>query len=684
MQKGDGIMDRRHFSAILISVLTLVSFFTWSTEGQIEPTGINEAFEEEADEPAEYYYELGKAYEAAGELKLAREAYINALKKNPNYVEVQNALSRVNKDEFAAVRALADLGFYTSAAELLEEMVKENAGVSVPEDLKYLMGGKISWVRQVRRWVELQLWSWSSIMETIGKAILAIIITILAFLAIFRRIGPWILNSFRHKHLKIDKFNKGTTELEIGEGLAAKVEDEFKQIILKEDSPLLVDLVEGPITFEIPADIKSVTSPVKTISELIGWIFPQKVVSLCGCQQWSKDFGAGLTLKLVNSQTGKIVANCTIWQKDFDPTFKRKLNEAGAIQQEDKDPTPYYCLTEPAAAWLFFHLVRYNVAERKKDRKLGSDLGTEVWQSYFYFRKGLDCEHDNREHACKMYGKALKWDPNNRFVLLNLGNLKVKEASENEEKSEEYKKALRLLKRAKEISEVYEKDLEWLQWVRKISKSQSKKMKRIHGDNVWYIAMYQIAATYFYIENWGEAKRNCQELKYTIQRTLNVMDDVEDDILQIILMGKQGKQHLKWMKKAKKWLEGMNPLIVGQYAIRLVIKNKLKKANELIEDILKEPDITYRSHYNVACYYAILGKKKKSEEKLKESGKAYEKALEHLKYALEKSIEEGIKERDNIYQWSQIDPSLKGMYSDDQYKKRFEKLTMRYGPVELE
>lgn len=636
-------MNGWHFSGAAILAFVMISWLIVGTDGAQEYDKEDEISEEMYDN-AKQFYELGKAYEEAGELELARKAYINALKMDPYFIDAREALGRVNK-----------------------------SGI-----IEMIIG----------------------VIKPLSEIFLLIVIIILVSLAIWRRFRPWMCDYLKQRsYLDIKSFEKGATKLEIGKGLELKVEEELHQIINQKDRAL-VSLVEGPIKFDMPTDIKSISPHIRIISDLIEWVFPQRVITASGCLQKSANRGVGLTLKLMDNQTGEIINSCTIWQNDFDLMKKQSI---------DNDLTPYYCLTGPAATWSFVQMIKYEEARRGKTKKIIPKLSTQNWQSHFCFQEGLKYElQGDKEEAQRMYIKALDWDISNRFAMFNLGHLKIEEAALEgerlqkrkkrsfesgrteainvEEQPKGYEEALRLLQRAREIAEVHEESLEWLQWVKEITADEGGK---IHADNVWYRAMYQMAAIYSYTGNRSEAKRISQDLFNATEKTMEVLQEKRRDILRRI----RQKDYLEEIEELRKWLEQKEPLIIIQYAIRLVGMKNLEEAENLlrkkkiIEENFKKKEkdleISYRAHYNLACYYSALGDKKKGEEKIKEYKKEYNKAFKNLKAALEKSVKGSIKEREDIAYWAQYDPSLKGIRWDESFSGNFEKLVKRYAPIEL-
>jgi hypothetical protein len=191
-------------------------------------------------------------------------------------------------------------------------------------------------------------------------------------------------------------------------------------------------------------------------------------------------------------------------------------------------------------------------------------------------------------------------------------------------------------------------------------------------EPVWYKATYQLAATYHYqgmvkqdeaeklrkqaedeknnlSRSWqktvkaywkeGEAKNSrklaedeAEKLSDTISRAINTQQKSED-------------------KALTDFLESFKPMAVIIYAAILVDNNKEEKAKKQIESV-HSSELSYRGHYNMACYYSILGKKNAENGQIE----AYDHALRHLKYALERGGE--------IVQWAQKDESLKGVRED--------------------
>ena len=516
-----------------------------------------------------------------------------------------------------------------------------------------------------------------------GQILTAGTILVLLFLTLRWRVGPRLQGSFKEKpRLDIKRFSDWTENQEIGKGLAAMVRDKFKDAMVLKDCPLKAHLVEGPVSFEAPAEIKSVATPIKIVSDFIEWAFPQKTIIFQGDVQQPGKRGAGLTLKLVNNQTSEVIDSCTLWEKDYTSSASKKKSRSKC--------SPYYCLAQPAANWTLFQLVKYREREEigndpegigdreeKVESRLVSILGTDSWQSYLYFKIGLCLELEgNRSEAKNMYTEALREDSKNRFALFNYGYLKIEEAAEEQKKSQEktseteknkrkytekYEEALDMLERAEEIAEKYEQELDWLQWMEKTNggkilgdNPKDEKTEKIHGDNLWYMAMFQIVAIHSYMGNCKDEKDRSENLHKATEKTIEALKT---------LLEKQGKmerlrrsvnwvtkKRLEEMKEILKYLEDMQPIIDIESAMALIGEGD-GKATGLIEKAKTSPYFSERAEYNLGCYYSILGEKKD--------------ALEHLRLAFRKG-------GDNV-RWAQLDPDLRGVRDDDEFKHMIRK-----------
>ena len=241
-----------------------------------------------------------------------------------------------------------------------------------------------------------------------------------------------------------------------------------------------------------------------------------------------------------------------------------------------------------------------------------------------------------------------------------------------------------MLERAEEIAEKYEQELEWLQLVENTPEARSiinhetvetaktnggeilgdspkdEKTEKIHGDNLWYMAMFQIVAIHSYMGNCEDEKDRSERLHKATEKTIEALK---------ISLEKQGKmerlrrsvnwvtkKRLEEMRKILKYLEDMQPIIYIESAMALIGEGD-GEATKLIEKAKTSqktnPNFSERERieYNLGCYYSILGEKKD--------------ALEHLRLAFRKG-------GDNV-RWAQLDPDLHGVRDDDEFKHMIRK-----------
>jgi hypothetical protein len=202
------------------------------------------------------------------------------LGRSERSTKVEACLEAATKD-FDAVCRLADLGFYAAATEELQEVVANNPKSSVPKELKYLSGN------EPFAWREAQYW----IASRQGVLSLTVVFLVAAW---------WVGLRIKRPRLDIQDFDDGATDLKIGKGLAAMVEESLQQFG-EQGGLQSLDLIAEPVEgATMPTDIKWVSTPLRILSQLMDRILPQRVVKLAGYVQNPGDRGAGLTLVLVN------------------------------------------------------------------------------------------------------------------------------------------------------------------------------------------------------------------------------------------------------------------------------------------------------------------------------------------------------------------------------------------------
>jgi hypothetical protein len=290
-----------------------------------------------------------QACDAAYEkLKFRDDAYEEARAEYAALLDEDSELACAKTGlDLVKVFTLADLGFHSEAKAQLSEVTKEHPDSPVPKDLRYLNGGIIQPWRWITNYNE-SLW------VPIGEILAVVAIAFLAWYAIRWRIAPWTRNFGTNPRqdridLNIQAFDDGATGLTLGKGLAAKIGRDI------EDACLLVDGLEmgfiaAPIQLDVPADIQAATPQLKIISQLIEWALPQKYITVTGFLHKPGELGAGLTVVLAESWTGRTLAQGTLWQYHY---------EVAAPPPAEQDPGPYYRLSMWAGHWVCNRLFAY-------------------------------------------------------------------------------------------------------------------------------------------------------------------------------------------------------------------------------------------------------------------------------------------------------------------------------------
>lgn len=254
--------------------------------------------------------------------------------------------------QLVAIFTLADLGLHDEAREKLTTFITEHPETPVPEDLKYLFGGRLEGWNWVKAEAGPELLPVAEILATIA-------IVLLVYVALRRRVWPWVRNLFlRVPFLDIQDFDSEVESLKGGKGFAMMVEEQIRRIDAP-DSGLRPGIVAAPAApLEVPASL--LPSPyLKILSQLIGWIVPQRIVTLSGYLLAPGDRGAGLTLTLTESWTGEIIGSQTIWEEEYGTALPIA---------DPPNPEPHYSLAEWAAIWTWYEVNgRYNQPAEESD-----------------------------------------------------------------------------------------------------------------------------------------------------------------------------------------------------------------------------------------------------------------------------------------------------------------------------
>jgi tetratricopeptide (TPR) repeat protein len=271
--------------------------------------------------------------------------------------------------------------------------------------------------------------------------------------------------------------------------------------------------------------------------------------------------------------------------------------------------------------------------------KLASLLFTEDWQSYICFQAGVYWRsRGDRRQAQELFLRALRQDHNNRAALLNLGILYAE--------AKHYEWALLRLDEAR----------------RAANDTGSPET-----GPVWYKATYQIAATYLYGGNSTEADREVNKLLEKIYKTLGIENPAERSGPQEpsapstetegeVSRPRGASNPTKEADKAlKDFLRSILPLARLLWAGIQLEQDEVGQAEAVVSSVEKNGGLSYRTRYNLACFYSRRGEAEQEETRKKD---AYDKALTNLQYALE--LDEGI-----LGQWASDDPALRGLREDN-------------------
>jgi hypothetical protein len=283
-------------------------------------------------------YNSGAALEKAGNVKVARSRYIEALKRDPSYTPAATGLVRLSTttelvEPFAKAKTLSNLGLHAEALDELKTALK-NTDQPVPDDLQYLSGGDFQWWREkvARR---LDRWARPAGEIFVISALLLVLLSI-------------ALARVRVPRVEVTELDDANTGMTVGKSMTALLRDRTEHL----SANLLprVGFVQGPAqAITLPATIVSAVPPslswVSGIPALFGNLHPRRVITVSGTLHPAGEKGAGVTISL--RESNRVLFTSTLWQADFDP---------GMPPPKEKDPSGYHDLAEPAAIWLLFRL----------------------------------------------------------------------------------------------------------------------------------------------------------------------------------------------------------------------------------------------------------------------------------------------------------------------------------------
>ena len=496
--------------------------------------------------------------------------YINKqIKVDTDFQEEFTKIESITKqiqqqEEFSVVRSLVNKGFDEKAIEELQEIIKTNPTIEIPQYLKYLYS------KRTRLLFPANLYKWILSVIDLAKywlpgLILFILVVRLAFV-FFSQYCYWPgVNSAYIRYRKILRLPLPIDINDFDYGLAPVVPERTLETIVKSlllkhtliGENILHHVSHEPIkNFETDFQFtKSLNLPMQILRNLVNVIIPKFSFEISGhlLERSDKGFGLSVTCKLYNNKIEKHI----FWHNDYDPRWKLSRNDIDGLLR---------LLAEPISIWILFQLDK-NAAIRW--------LGGDIWEisaftyaGIFWKRKG---EINNAEDLFTLAinyrennsnnNKNLKKEAISRIAFFNLGQIKlnslckskVKEAGKFEEYHEYFSTAA-------EGAIEYEKipsDLSRISKIKsrlsRLSRNNSDKKyfsdqgitlnkcdhckheniwarsKSTRHDSIWYKAKYQLAVMHIY-----------QYLSESLPTTIN-LDEAIKELLLIILAYKDTK-----------------------------------------------------------------------------------------------------------------------------------------------
>jgi tetratricopeptide (TPR) repeat protein len=316
-----------------------------------------------------------------------------------------------------------------------------------------------------------------------------------------------------------------------------------------------------------------------------------------------------------------------------------------------KEQLPFIHLTETAAIWVLYTLdgYRHRGATVSPVSRF-TPLGVTQWQSYAAFRAGVHWQQDGQtDKAHSLYQHALQLDAKNRGALLDLGILETKD--------KHYDQALEHLQEAQQAA---------------IAAEQAYRAgEKFHTDTVWYVATYQLAATYDYMDmprRWQQAKEQARSLVDMVKQADALLAHprpvVKSDLEA--RYAEEDQQLATFLKRIKP----LTMLLYASILVRGTTADDREQAERLMMEIapgeLKDP----RVQYNLAACYSRKGQAVTAQARTD----AYTQALQHLDLAFACATRDA---RQRLVSWARVDPSFDGVRDGmyDQFLRLVNKYT---------
>jgi surface antigen len=591
--------------------------------------------------------ERGRALEARGEIDQARIRYTEALQGDPQLADAQKALQQLGRpaesptpSSFDAVRRLAEAGYYSAARDQIKKVVQDAKGPvpTVPSDLRYLVAEEVTFEQPFRRRLgggpflqsAREGLSWLSQLLTLGIAAFLVWVAVkLARHAYKWRLLPW-WQGYAEPRLDIMDFEKGPADADIGKAFASMVEDALQRLHEPGVRPVMHLITGSPQEIAIPAEVKGFTPQMKLVADLLQWALPQNVITFSGTMQRSATLGLGVTLVLADKRRNSIIAEHTLWQRDYDPA---------AALPPGKDTLAYEELASIAAVWLLYQLHRHKAETSGDSTPPFSMLGTNSWESYALFQAGVEQRLRGTGDSGRLaFFRAFQRDDANRGAALNLGVLYAQQPGKDQAtKERSYARAADLLSRVMTTSACANSNEECT-------------------DQLWYRAAYALAVTHLYqkvpvaevVVNALVARIAATRAKYCAPAT----DAPNSEIASLCAM-------LAIAEPMTQVLRGSITVALGAADQRQVAKAEV--------DAVAGTASAYRVQYNLACFYSRYG--------AAETGATRADAFAESLTCLENALEY----RGTIVSHAEEDPGLEGVRTDVATEKKFQQLLERYG-----
>lgn len=352
---------------------------------------------------------------AAGDLALARAKYLDALASGGEKCAVPG-LQKIARKEAAATtlcaqgKALAAEDRKTAANRRYAAALRLDGNSECAT--KGLEPKKAEDKDEKGRIAKAAEWM-TDLSKLLGTAIVTFLLGVAALLIgilIWRRRKP---------SLAIEPFADGAVEPKIGAAVAGLVEGHLTALGDRkgQNDGVLLDLVVADT--ELMATNKDLETALKGLAEVSQLKLLVAVVGLAdrlrgkhlvakGELAPAGQQGHGVVVALQSEKDG-LEARTALWRKDERP--RRQQGDA-------KDPTPYYDLAEPAAAW-----IQYETACSLDGRVR---LITRSAHSFSLLAQGVAAQRKlDQEAAAEHYATALRDDPENVAALLNLGRILI-------------------------------------------------------------------------------------------------------------------------------------------------------------------------------------------------------------------------------------------------------------------